>query len=58
MTLFGEAKEPFLRQLLRLRHRIRSHDTFSRLDPAVPVCFVRHAIARITGPRTLLYCAD
>ncbi len=58
MALFGEAKEPFLRQLLRLRHRIPSHDTFSRLDPAVPVCFVRDASARITGPRTSLHCAD
>jgi hypothetical protein len=38
MALFGEAKEPFLRQFLRLRHGIPSHDTFSRLfrrlDPA------------------------
>jgi hypothetical protein len=37
MALFGEAKEPFLRQFLRLRHGIPSHDTFSRvfrrLDP-------------------------
>jgi len=46
MALFGEAKEPFLRQFLRLRHGIPSHDTFSRvfrrLDP-VPfrACFVR-----------------
>jgi DDE_Tnp_1-associated len=46
MTLFGEAKEPFLRQFLRLRHGIPSHDTFSRLlrrlDPApFQACFVR-----------------
>ena len=38
MALFGRAKEPFLRQFLRLRHGIPSHDTFSRvfrvLDPA------------------------
>ena len=38
MALFGEAKEPFLRQFLRLWHGIPSHDTFSRLfrrlDPA------------------------
>jgi hypothetical protein len=27
MALFGEAKEPFLRQFLRLRHGIPSHDT-------------------------------
>jgi predicted transposase YbfD/YdcC len=46
MALFGEAKEPFLRQFLRLRHGIPSHDTFSRLfrrlDPApFQACFVR-----------------
>lgn len=46
MALSGEAKEPFLRQFLRLRHGIPSHDTFSRvfrlLDP-VPfeACFTR-----------------
>ena len=38
MALFGRAKEPYLRQFLRLRHGIPSHDTFSRvfrlLDPA------------------------
>jgi predicted transposase YbfD/YdcC len=38
MAMFGRAKEPFLRQVLRLRHGIPSHDTFSRvfrlLDPA------------------------
>jgi len=44
MALFGEAKEPFLRQFLRLRHGIPSHDTFSRvfrlLDPtAFAGCF-------------------
>src|SRR4051812_13328452 len=37
MVVFGRAKEPFLRQFLRLRHGIPSHDTFSRvfrlLDP-------------------------
>jgi predicted transposase YbfD/YdcC len=37
MADFGEAKEPFLRQILRLEHGIPSHDTFSRvfrlLDP-------------------------
>jgi predicted transposase YbfD/YdcC len=46
MALFGEAKEPFLRQFLRLRHGIPSHDTFSRLfrrlDPApFQACFIR-----------------
>ena len=46
MALFGELKAPFLRQFLRLRHGIPSHDTFSRvfrlLDP-VPfeACFTR-----------------
>lgn len=38
MALFGQAKEPFLRQFLRLERGIPSHDTFSRLfrllDPA------------------------
>jgi predicted transposase YbfD/YdcC len=37
MADFGEAKEPLLRQILRLEHGIPSHDTFSRvfriLDP-------------------------
>ena len=37
MALLGRAKEPFLRQFLRLPHGIPSHDTFSRvfrlLDP-------------------------
>ena len=37
MAEFGEAKEPFLRQFLKLEHGIPSHDTFSRvfrvLDP-------------------------
>ena len=28
MALFGRSKEPFLRQFLRLRHGIPSHDTF------------------------------
>jgi len=34
MALFGKSKERFLRQFLRLRHGIPSHDTFSciRLD--------------------------
>src|SRR5215210_2517018 len=44
MALFGTVKEPFLRQFLRLRHGIPSHDTFSRvfrlLDPApFEACF-------------------
>ncbi len=46
MELFGRAKEPFLRQFLRLRHGVPSHDTFSRLfrllDPvAFHACFLR-----------------
>lgn len=46
MQAFGEAKDPSLRQFLRLRHGIPSHDTFSRvfrlLDPvAFETCFVR-----------------
>jgi DDE family transposase len=45
MALFGRVKEPFLRQFLRLRHGIPSHDTFSRLfrllDPvAFHKCFL------------------
>lgn len=46
MALFGRAKEAFLRQFLRLRHGVPSHDTFSRvfrlLDPAqFHACFLR-----------------
>ncbi len=46
MALFGRAKEPFLRQFLRLRHGVPSHDTFSRLfrllDPvAFHGCFLQ-----------------
>jgi len=45
MAVFGRAKEPFLRQFLRLEHGIPSHDTFSRvfrlLDPAqFHACFL------------------
>ena len=35
MAEFGEAKEPFLRQLLQLEHGIPSHDTFSRVFQAL-----------------------
>jgi len=50
MALFGQAKEPFLRQFLPLEHGIPSHDTFSRvfrlLDPeqfhACFLVFMRH----------------
>ena len=46
MVEFGHAKRPFLRQFLRLKHGIPSHDTFSRvfrlLDPEpFHACFVR-----------------
>ena len=46
MQLFGLAKEPLLRQFLRLKHGIPSHDTFSRvfrlLDPVqFEACFRR-----------------
>jgi hypothetical protein len=46
MALFGRAEEMFLRQFLRLRHGIPSHDTVSRvfrlLDPAqFHACFLR-----------------
>ena len=46
MEAFGRAKRPFLRQFLRLKHGIPSHDTFSRvfrqLDPKpFQVCSVR-----------------
>ena len=45
MALFGRSKERFLRQFLRLRHGIPSHDTFSRvfrlLDPVkFHACFL------------------
>jgi predicted transposase YbfD/YdcC len=46
MEEFGRAKYPFLRQFLRLKHGIPSHDTFSRvfrrLDPKpFQACFMR-----------------
>lgn len=46
MAVFGRAKAAFLRQFLRLRHGVPSHDTFSRvfrlLDPAqFHACFLR-----------------
>jgi hypothetical protein len=46
MAVFGRAKAAFLRQFLRLRHGVPSHDTFSRvfrlLDPAqFHGCFLR-----------------
>jgi hypothetical protein len=31
MALFGRSKEVFLRQVLKLKHGVPSHDTFSRL---------------------------
>jgi predicted transposase YbfD/YdcC len=46
MAEFGRAKEPYLREFLRLKHGIPSHDTFSRvfrrLDPKpFQACFTR-----------------
>ena len=46
MEEFGRPKEPFLREFLRLKHGVPSHDTFSRvfrlLDPKpFQACFVR-----------------
>ena len=38
MAAFGHAKAPFLRQFLRLRHGIPSHDTFSRLFRQRAIC--------------------
>lgn len=71
MALFGQAKEPFLRQFLRLRHGIPSHDTFSRLFSLLePVqfhaCFLRfmqdfaetvHGVIAIDG-KTLRHSFD
>jgi predicted transposase YbfD/YdcC len=56
MALFGRAKEPFLRQFLRLEHGIPSHDTFSRvfrlLDPArFHACFLAFMRAFAEGCR-------
>lgn len=61
MALFAEAKEPMLRQVLRLDHGTPSHDTFSavfrRLDPAAfAQVFGRFAAtvgATLGGPRTI-----
>ncbi len=42
MALFGQSKEPLLRQFLRLEHGIPSHDTFSRVFRALdPEAFER-----------------
>jgi predicted transposase YbfD/YdcC len=46
MEAFGRAKEPYLRQFLRMKHGAPSHDTFSRvfrlLDPEpFQACFTR-----------------
>ena len=43
MALFGQSKEPLLRQFLRLEHGIPSHDTFSRVFRALdPEAFERN----------------
>src|SRR5258707_858407 len=56
MALFGQSKEPLLRQFLRLEHGIPSHDTFSRVFRALdPEAFERifqkfmRAFAKING---------
>lgn len=54
MEEFGEAKEPLLRQVLRLEHGIPSHDTFSRvfrlLDPeAFEAAFRQFMVAFAQG---------
>src|SRR5687767_14972027 len=62
MALFGRAKEPLLREMLRLPHGIPSHDTFSRvfrlLDPvAFEAAFRRFTAAfaeRLSGMAGLL----
>jgi len=55
MAVFGRAKEPFLRQFLRLEHGIPSHDTFSRvfrlLDPAqFHACFLAFRVCTRINP--------
>jgi len=55
MEAFGRAKRPFLRQFLRLKQGIPSHDTFSRvfrqLDPKpFQVCSVRFMERFAQGP--------
>src|SRR5258707_344334 len=58
MALFGQSKEPLLRQFLRLEHGIPSHDTFSRVFRALdPEAFERNfqkfmrAFAKANGIR-------
>ncbi len=52
MALFGRAKEPLLRQILRLEHGIPSHDTFSRvfrlLDPQAFEAAMRRFVGDLT----------
>src|SRR5437764_876116 len=64
MPLFGQAKEPFLRQFLTLKHGIPSHDTFSRvfrlLDPvAFAACFTRfmYRLADTQRPADATHCS-
>lgn len=45
MEVFGRAKRPFLRQFLRLKHGIPSHDTFSRRASGQSALHMVHAWA-------------
>jgi predicted transposase YbfD/YdcC len=62
MAEFGEAKEPFLRGLLRLEHGIPSHDTFSRvfrlLDPQAFEAGFRHFAAGFAESLTGVVAID
>ena len=62
MAEFGEAKESFLRGLLRLEHGIPSHDTFSRvfrlLDPQAFEAGFRHFAAAFAESLTGVVAID
>src|ERR1700722_9960925 len=62
MAEFGEAKESFLRGLLRLEHGIPSHDTFSRvfrlLDPQAFETGFRHFAAAFAESLTGVVAID
>jgi predicted transposase YbfD/YdcC len=49
MADFGEAKEPLLRQFLRLEHGIPSHDTFSRVFRLLDSVAFEAAFRRFIG---------
>jgi predicted transposase YbfD/YdcC len=62
MAVFAEAKQEFLRQFLRLKNGVPSHDTFSRvfrqLDPEqFSACFQKF-MARFTGTGTGVIAID